>query len=343
MLQLNNHTPFQCSLSAFANPDGVDCVYGIVKATFALRQAGVELAAEQLPVVLVDEYWGNPQTSSLKTASEVTLLKPSTDVILQGHAYAPGGRAKEVDVTLKVGNLEKTIRVFGNRVWRSGWLRYKISEPEAFEKIPLKYEHAFGGIDQEPADRAKIDYEPRNPVGKGLVSRVSRQRVKGVALPNLEDPKQLIRRPADRPSPVCFGPICAHWAPRRSYAGTYDEVWAKKRVPYLPADFDPRFFQSAHPDLISTGYLEGGERVEIIGASPGGRFQFALPVCSLNMIFHLDGKEYRHVPNLDTVVFQPDEGRFWMIWRACQVVDKRLLRLSELEIVCKEYEKREVA
>jgi hypothetical protein len=32
-----------------------------------------------------------------------------------------------------------------------------------------------------------------------------------------------------------------------------------------------------------------------------------------------------------------------MIWRACQVVDKKLLRLRELEIISKEYAEREVA
>jgi hypothetical protein len=343
MLQINNHTPLQCFLGVFANLDGVDCVYGVVKATFAIRPVGVELAPEQVPIILADEYYGDPQTSSLKTASEITLLKPSTDVILQGHAYAPGGRAKQVDVTLKVGTLEKTIRVFGNRVWRSGLLRYKISEPETFERIPLKYEYAFGGFDPEPRNKTKVDYEPRNLVGKGLVPRESRLSVTGVPLPNLEDPKHLIRRPKHRPAPACFGPICAHWAPRKFYTGTYDEEWAKKRAPYLPADFEPRFFQSAPPDLVSTKYLKGGEWVEIIGASPSGRLRFALPMCSLELIFHLDGKEHSQIPKLDTIVFQPDLGRFWMIWRACQVVDKKLLRLRELEIISKEYAEREVA
>jgi hypothetical protein len=306
MLQINNLTPFQSFLGVFANLDGVECAYGIVKATFAIRPEGVELAPKQVPVTLVDEYYGDPQTSSLKTASEITLVKPSTDVLLQGHAYAPGGRGKQVDVTLKVGKLEKTVRVFGNRVWRSRLLRYKISEPETFERIPLKYEYAFGGVDPQPRNKTKVDYEPRNPVGKGLVPRKSRLRVRGIPLPNLEDPKHRIRRPRHRPMPACFGPICAHWAPRRFYAGTYDEEWTKKRAPYLPADFEPRFFQCAPPDLIPMQYLKGGERVEIIGASPNGRLQFALPICSPELIFHLDGKVHSHIPNLDTIVFQPD-------------------------------------
>ena len=74
-----------------------------------------------------------------------------------------------------------------------------------------------------------------------------------------------------------LAPICAHWMPRRQYAGTYDARWEQSRAPYLPADFDPRFFQVAPADQVVPGYLTGGEPVELFGVSPWGPVRFTLP------------------------------------------------------------------
>jgi hypothetical protein len=340
MLQLNNRTPFACTMGLFPNPDGVDCAYGVLKATFELRQGKIAPAGQQPPPLATDQYWGDPLKTSIRLPSEVTLSRPGTDVLLIGQAHAPHGQVPQMDVALRVGPVHKTIRVFGNRVWRAGLLGHKASEPEPFATMPLRYEHAFGGTDPEPKDEKKIDYEPRNPIGRGLVARGSRRNAEGIPLPNLEDPANLIRSTSDRPAPACFAPVAPHWEPRKSYAGTYDQAWTKKRAPYLPKDFDPRFLQSAPADLMAAKYLQGGEPVEIVGASPKGPIQFALPVCSMEMIFHLDGKAQVHVPMLEMIVFEPEADRFWMVWRACQAVDKKMLRLSELEVVCAEYSRR---
>ena len=303
----------------------------------------MELSQEQDEIVLVDEPWGDPLASSLKTASEMTLVKPATDVLLRGHAYAPGGKATHVDVSLRVGPIQKTVRVLGDRVWKPGVLGYKASEPKPFDRMPLMYELAYGGTDPQPLDSAKVDHEPRNPIGRGLVPRNSRLAGDGIPLPNLEDPKRLIRTPKDRPAPVGFGPIAGHWEPRKSYAGTYDEAWTTSRAPYLPFDFNPRFFQAAPPDQIAEGYLKGGEPVEILNATPGGKLSFHLPTCSLDLVFRFDGQGLQHAPNLDTVGIDPDSGRLWMIWRTCLVVDKKLLRMSAVQVSCSEYPKRKGA
>lgn len=340
MLQLYNHTPFQCSLGVFADLNGVECAYCVAKATFALVKSRIVLAAAQALLVLVDETWGEPGVSSLKTASEMTLSKPATDLLMMGYAYALGGRAREATVRLRVGSNVKIVQVFGNRAWKSRMLGWKITDPEPFDRIPLVYEQSFGGIDLQPVDPSAVDYEARNPLGRGLVPRNSKMDTEGTLLPNLEDPNALIHTPKDRPAPAGFGPISPQWEPRRSYAGTYDENWTKTRAPFLPADFDPRFLQVSHPDLISKGYLKGGEKVEIEGASPNGLLSFELPFLTLDMVFQLGGEEYHHCPNLDTIVFDPESSEVRMVWRACQVVDKSLTRLSEVEVVCKEYPQR---
>lgn len=338
MLQLNNRTPFKASLGLFPNEEGVDCAYGVVKATFQASTEGVALAKEQIALAATDEFWGDPKNSSLKCAAELGLGKPATDILLRGHAYAPSGGGTSAAVRLQVGGMEKNVRVFGNRIWESGLFGLRISEPEPFQKIPLKYELAFGGTDAQPEDEKKVDYEPRNPVGCGLVSKKSRAPAKNTPLPNLENPYELIKSPKDRPAPACFGPVCAHWEPRKSFAGTYDQAWMKKRAPYLPADFNPRYLQVAPPDLITRNYLQGGEAVEIIGATPEGKLRFGLPRCTMEIVFHFDGKPQASAPKLDTVCFEPDEKRVTMIWRAFQVVDKKVHRLRELEVRCREFE-----
>jgi len=334
MLQINNKTPFKGSLAIFANPEGVDCAYGIVKATFAVDDGGaISIQKNQLAINDADVFWGEPGQSSLKQAGEICLAKPSTDILLCGHAYAPDGETRTMDVRLSVGAVAKTVRVFGNRIWEGGFFGMRITPPETFTKIPLRYEYAFGGVDPQPDEENKIEDEPRNPVGRGLLSKYSKASWEGVPLPNLEDSLQLIASPKDRPSPACFAPVCPHWEPRKSYAGTYDDTWTKKRAPYLPRDFNPRFLQVATPGLIAPTYLQGGESVEITGATPGAPLRLKLPSKVVSVVFHFDEQVFTPPLNLDTVCFEPDEKRFTMIWRSCLIVDKKVHRLRELELL----------
>jgi hypothetical protein len=82
------------------------------------------------------------------------------------------------------------------------------------------------------------------------------------------------------PTPQGFGPLQPHWAPRRNFAGTYDQAWQDTRHPRLPTDFDPRFYHSVLPDQWAT--LVGGEPVEILNASIDGPIKFRLPQLIVN-------------------------------------------------------------
>lgn len=334
MLQLSNPTPFKCSLAILPDENGIDCAYAVMKATFAVENNRVSVAAEQQPVVPADQFRGDPATSSLSYAGDLGLPKPATDILLRGHAYAPNGSAPSCDVRVKVGTTEKQVRVFGNRVWDGGLFGLRMSDPEPFLKMPLTYELAFGGRDADPEKPDAVEYEPRNPVGRGLVPKASRAPRKGIALPNLEDPKQLIAGPKDRPAPACFGPVCGHWEPRKSFAGTYDEAWQKTRAPYLPKDFQPRFLQAAPADLIAPGYLNGGEPVEVSGATPSGDWRFALPTVALQFTFAFDGAKHPCTPKLDTLWLEPDDRRLVLLWRGRFAVDKKVHRLEELRVTC---------
>jgi hypothetical protein len=257
MLQVVNNTPFIAQMLAFPNEQGVDSAYAVIKGTWTILPAPA-LAKDQFPLILSDQFWGEPGLSSLKYASEATLIKPTTDVFLLGTAYPPDGEsASQVDVSLRVGSLSKDVRVFGDRDWKKGILSTSFGSPQPFDRMPLVYERAFGGTDKTGKEEQQIESEPRNPVGVGFRGKKSALPLEGTKLPNLENPSQLISGPKDRPAPAGFGPIPGSWEPRRSKGGTYDEAWQKNRAPYLPGDFDMHFFNAATPDLQAPTYLVG--------------------------------------------------------------------------------------
>ena len=71
--------------------------------------------------------------------------------------------------------------------------------------------------------------------------------------------------------------VARPWTSRLKYAGTYDDAWlhatredvAAGRPADYARDFDPRFFQCAHPGLILPDYLEGDEEIVLTGLMPG--------------------------------------------------------------------------
>jgi hypothetical protein len=267
MLQVANHTPFTAALAVFADAHGVETAYAVVKATFALGTEAPALAPAQLPLLAADVFWGDPLTSSLRAPGEFTLCKPATDVLLVGRAVAQTPLTRVADVSLRVGPLAKTLRVFGERRWEGSGSRLQPSPPLPWDRVPLRWELAFGGI--EPGEGAERDHEPRNPIGRGIVGR-DLARLKGTPLPQIEDPAALIRAPEDRPAPAGFAPIAPTWMPRRQHAGTFDAAWQRERAPYLPLDFDARYFHTAPAGLIAPGFLQGGEPVELAGFTLGG-------------------------------------------------------------------------
>lgn len=336
MLQLKKYSPFEATLLLTPDPMGVDSLFTIVKGTFVIGEK-VALAPKQLPIVVADKYHGEPGQSSIKIPGDVGLIKPRTDVILMGNANAPGSRpATRMEVTLRVGSaFRKSVRVFGDRMWTKGLFSTKISEPEPFVQIPLTWERAFGGSDATQGEAPKIAMENRNPVGRGFRIKHGQKPLEGLKLPNLENPNELIRSWTDRPAPAAFAPICPQWEPRKGYAGTYNEAWQKKRSPYLPEDFDNRFFQQAPLDQIPPSYLQGGEEVEVNGVTPSGTLKFRLPQYKFEIIHRLDSGNQSRPANLDTVVIEPDESRLVLIWRAAFQCDKKALKVREIEVALK--------
>ena len=326
MLQLKNNTPFASNMALFPNEYGVDSLYVMVKASFNIGHNWT-LADKQLPPSVADEYWGEPDKTSLKCASDFHTGKPATDVVMLGHAYAPNNEpVRQLDVSLSVGQVSKTIRVFGDRVWQDGY----ITQPEPFQVMPMVYERAYGGV--YVVDGQIISLEEKNPVGCGFAGERSQAEMNGVSLPNLEDPACLIRQYTDQPEPSCFALSSPAWQPRRSHAGTYDDAWQQQRAPYLPDDFSSRFLNMAHSDLIYPRYITGGEAVKIRHMHPEGDIHFSLPRINLVSSVLLGNQALPIAFNLETLILEPNQMKLSMVWKSSLACDKKSLKIKQIEI-----------
>jgi hypothetical protein len=334
MWQVDNRTPFAAERGWVRDRDGAEVWLVVVKATFAIRPDGTtEVAKEQPPVLRLPEHYGEPGKSSVKYDADLVLKKKTTDVIVVGHAHAPQGRpATQVDVGFRVGPVQKVLRVFGDRTWGA----LGASTPQRFEKSPIVYERAYGGVDPKSKTPDK-DWDWRNPVGTGFV--VSGGHADGLRLPNIEEPKNLIGSRRDRPAPAGFGAIASHWQPRVGFAGTYDDHWMKTRQPLLAEDMDDRWFQSAPLDQQMPDFLVGGESVALMNLSPkAAALRFKLPRIHLGFETCLYGgaPERHKVRRLHTVILEPDFPRVSLVWHSALPCHFKVTKLDRTIITLKE-------
>lgn len=312
-----------------------------------------------IAVVRRSEFGGTTEwTSTIRPEHEAALsesirapVKSRSDILLLGTAHAPSGTpTKRMDIGLRVGTVEKRLRVVGDRKWQFGStfsLTPTPTEPQPFTTMPITYDRAFGGYDE-----AAAAFEPRNPTGRGFIAAKTKESVHDKPLPNIEDPADPIKSWDSKPQPAGFGPIDPGWLPRRKFLGTYDEKYMEERHPLPPEDFSLEFFNSAHPDLQVAGYLRGDEEVELKNLTPEGQVRFRLPgwrpritvarwaVDPMEWLDAHAGDRPEIGPDdvpveeeaadavLDTLVLLPDDGIYYEIFRA--VVPLKALDTSEI-------------
>ena len=326
MLQLKNETPFKAEFAVLPDRNGIDTLHVVVKATLTLKPR-LALAPLQVPVTLADEYYDDPRTSSIKLASEMHIGKPGTDVLLVGSAHAPDG--KEVTnsiVSVSAAGRVKHARVWGDRFWqRDG----SMTAPQPFTSMPLVWERAFGGMHVMPDG---VLAEERNPIGLGFRGKRGAAEMSDEPVPNVEDPATPLSSAGDGGTPACFAPSSPAWLPRRAFAGTYDAAWQRQRAPYLPADFDARFFMMAAPELAFDRYLTGGEPLQIDGVHPEGPIAFALPSAPLDMHVTVAGAHEHPPVNLETVLIAPDANLLCLSWRGVLAVDRKALKVETIQL-----------
>ena len=319
----------------------------IVKRTYRFTADGATARCESdQPLRLIDEYWdgGDPEWSTVQHESELAPYKAVTDVVVIGSAHAPGGVPTErMMVGVRVGGVEKLLVVTGDRrcVYRDG-APPAFTDPTPFSTMEIRYDRAYGGQDEQSIAEIPFSY-PRNPMGKGVALRNVREAVDGLALPNVEDPQDLltperllIHEPERwhlQPLPQGLGWRQRAWYPRSALLGSYPPfldvgtVTAEEAMGMLPSDhvalakqsrlkpFVAHFNNGASFGLMFPD-LRGDEPVALGGLSVDGLLQFRLPGETPDVLLDIGLGPQQPAPRLHTVSIRPDDREVDLVWRA---------------------------
>lgn len=305
MHQLENRTPYAAERVWLRNQRGGYIWVVAVRATFDVHPDGrVELADEQTPPYVEPVYLGEPGWSSLVHEGDFCLGKPTTDVLVTGCARHPrGGEGRELPISMRVADIEKTLVVRGACTYVDGIVTTK---PRPFQSIAVVYENAFGGVDRSDPDPTRFKMDPRNPVGTGYVRSWSKPtRAPSVVYPG---------RNERRAGPAGFGPLASWWEPRHAYHGTFDADWLKTQSPFLPLDWSPQSSLCAPLDQRPTKHLRGGELFEVINMGPRDGLRFELPKTYFAMRSSFGSRTREHRCKLTTVELDADTHRLGMVW-----------------------------
>lgn len=325
-----NTTRMQAGLSVATDKEARDHCVVVVKATFQTSPHGeMTLARDQRPLVETDEHYGDPASTSIRYECDFVLEKPLTDVVVVGKAVSPSGqRVKQLAVRLEVQGRKKDVLVFGERRWVRSLGSVFPSTPVPFVEMPLTFERAFGGQGEgRGPERAVV--EQRNPVGVGFHPHRGAAQIEGTPVPNLERPGQMISSSSDRPEPIGFGCVGRTWAQRLPYAGTYDARWLDERAPFLPTDFDSRYFQCAPADQQFT-HFHGGELIRCMSMAAAPVVQYIIPSLRVPVRFRFVDREVEKLGVLDTVTLEPHLSLAMIVWRTSVPLGKKFNMLREI-------------
>jgi hypothetical protein len=275
----------------------------VVKASYVLRPGESALAPEQDAPNDADIHFSNDATRSIYAPGDRAPFKPQADVVLVGHAYAPGGQpARVVNARMTVGALDRSIQVWCDRALRRA--DGQILEGQPFTTMPLQWERAAGG------------HGTINPIGMSFDAPPDARGM--IPVPNLQPPGASLSKPSDAFAPVCFAPVAAHWPGRRMkfgrHAGTLSlDGWETRP---LPDDLDFGFFQVAPPEQ-QVSEIHANERIVLENLhSDHARLVTSLPgVRPRGMVERPTGEREEIMLTADTLWINTDQGICVMIWR----------------------------
>lgn len=239
---------------------------------------------------------------------DLGMPKRSAEFLATGHAYTAHQQIRnQCMVKMRVGSLEKNLRVSGDRYW----LDKRATPPQDFESMPLDWQHAYGGA--SCAD---------NPLGIGA----DEETVNGVRtrrLPNIESPDAPIQRPDQQPSPAGLGAIDVMWPRRFARIGKdYDARWAQEDFPAFSADMDWHLFNAASEDQWwrDADSIPAGAPYEIWNMHPHkpcqeGRLPDWRARCFLTLASEAGEPTFTDVPmRMTTAWFFPHRERIVLIY-----------------------------
>jgi hypothetical protein len=331
--EIRNRTAFVTERIAVVDKTGERHWIVVVKGTFDIRPNGeLAIAEEQVPVKLAPEFRAEDGKSSLVYEQDLIAAKPRTDLYLNALAHAPEGRpATEVLVGLTAPRVNKSLVVRGDRVWERNLMGHlEPTPPLPFLRMPLVYERAYGGYDQQDPDPSQHRLHPYNPVGRGFFT--SRAHRRDQPLPNVEFPGH----PMDA-EVAGFGATCSYWQPRIAFQGTYDAAWVEHQKPLLPVDYDPRNLLCAPLDQQFEPHLRGGEPIGLVNLTPAGILQFAVPKHYFGFLTKIGLRRHEHRSKINTVIVEPEYPRVIVVWHSTLSCHHEIDDIDETVVAEKRY------
>lgn len=338
-MELINATRMVAGYSMALDPGGREQLVVVIKGTFRLPlpeepEGHFALADEQVPLVMADTFTGAPGASAPMHEVDFAPRKPACDILLLGSAHAPQGRpTTRTEVGLRLGDWRKAFAVLGPRRWEAGLAGVDASAPGVFVRQPISYDVAFGGVDARHKDPAEHAAFMANPVGRGFHKHLRADWVDGQPLPNTEEIGRGVSEPGGDYRPMAFGPVGRGWSMRAPFAGTYDDAWLADHFPFLPPDFDERYYQAAPPDqqLPLDMFRRGPVPVLLANLTPQGLTRFTIPHFEAPVhVFPKRGAREACNASLDTVLIEPDAQRFTLTWRMARPLAKNMHDIAQV-------------
>ncbi|ALM85920.1 DUF2169 domain-containing protein [Bordetella sp. N] len=254
-----------------------------------------------------------PEQELWKLAAEETggildlgVPKACAEFLVSGNAYTRHQADKTAcGVRIRVGELDKSLLVFGDRYWMDG----RASKPAPFEQMRVDWTRAYGGAGHAV-----------NPQGMGMAT-VDINGVHMLPLPNVEASHSRIGAPRQNVEP---GGLTAYPpdAPQRFalIGSKYGQDWLEQDYPGFAQDMDWRFFNAAPADQrrANKRSLDAGSDYEIWNMHPDrqvlrGRLPDWKARCFASR--RSDGTELEDIDlKLSTAWFFPHRERVLLIW-----------------------------
>ncbi|WPO48193.1 DUF2169 domain-containing protein [Pseudomonas sp. S1Bt23] len=333
-MELLNASQLLAAYTQGLAPDGRESLVVVAKGTFNLPLDGraATLADTQQPLLMADTFLGEPGLSAPLQEMDFAPVKPCCDVLVRGKAYAPGGRpVTQLTAGIRVGQMSKAFSVLGPRQWQSGLLGVAPGLPQPFTEQDISYARAFGGSHPIANDPQLRHCYLDNPTGCGWYPRSADSAdIVGMPMPSTEELGKPIDSPSGNFRSMALGPLGRGWPQRARFAGTYDEAWLADCFPFLPADFDQRYFQAA-PEDQQTHYLRGGEDVLLLNLTPQERAGFRIPQMEVPVTFFLKKGGHETVQAvIDTLLIDTDTCQVQLTWRVSRPLQRNLFEIAQV-------------
>lgn len=271
-MKLTNNTPFPSVLEMGSTTDNeqlgtvackISCQWGDDGTLFPVPDAAM------WPVARAPEHY-----EGVLLLPDADYRREGIDVLVFGDAVAPGGQAvQQMRVGVASGRFVRQFDVIGDRQWvqphpEAAW---QLSAPEAFERMGLGCDRAFGGSALFGGGSHPFSM---NPQGRGYA--LDAAALSGVTLPNLERIDRRIAQWSDQPVPACFHKPPGGLLLPAAGPDSWEEAAGGADPMRLSQVLLKHSFQQAPPDFVcSRGAL--GPRLTLKGFDASGMQHIALP------------------------------------------------------------------